>query len=150
VTELRALSLTPTWCWVVVFLGKRIENRHCAFRYRGPLALHASKKIEDYDDVVQFVGRYFGRMLAEKIPPREKIPCGGFVGRCQLIDVIQQDNQVMARHLAEKHKLDLRWWMGTNGHVLEDVKPLEFFPYRGMQGLWRVPVVVQQQLRLAT
>ena len=91
---------------------------------------------------------------------------GGIVGRCRIIGHIEQDQtfdfqmaKVTLGHWAggtgqhpapEEIGLDLRWWMGGYGLILDAVEAVPFVACRGHLGLWNVPADVLAQLPEAT
>ena len=44
----KALSIQQPWAWLIVNGHKDIENRDWRTNFRGPVAIHAGKKIETY------------------------------------------------------------------------------------------------------
>lgn len=44
--ELRALTVRQPWAWAIACAGKTVENRTRGTRYRGLLAIHASKTVD--------------------------------------------------------------------------------------------------------
>ena len=40
---MRAPSLTQPWPWIILNLGKDVENRVWSTKHRGPFLLHAAK-----------------------------------------------------------------------------------------------------------
>jgi hypothetical protein len=44
-SEMRALSVRQPWAWAIACAGKTVENRTRGTRYRGLLAIHASKTV---------------------------------------------------------------------------------------------------------
>lgn len=84
---MKALSLTQPWAWIILHLGKRIENRSRNLgNYRGTLLLHASKGMTraDYQSALNFVFQRFGREAAEKVPGLDfpLLVRGAVVGVC--------------------------------------------------------------------
>ena len=46
---MKALSIRQPWAAAIVQLGKNIENRTWATRFRGPILIHAAKTISRQD-----------------------------------------------------------------------------------------------------
>lgn len=120
---MKALSITAWWAWAIVHAGKDIENRTWGTSYRGPLLIHASKKVLDsdwydaHDIILSRLGGPHPTMNYPRMPD-----AGGIVGRCVLADCVR-------RH-------DSPWFFGPYGFVLTDVEPVEFVPMRGQLGLF--------------
>ncbi len=108
----RALSLREPWLWAIFDAGKRVENRVWNLSYRGPVLLHASAGMLNYEfhEARQWmVRRGFARhpdiplgtmsdvaLRVAGIDP-EKLPLfpemadlqrGGIVGRARIVDVL--------------------------------------------------------------
>lgn len=122
---MKALSITAWWAWAIVHAGKDIENRTWGTSYRGPLLIHASKKVllEDWDDVRDII-EYAPSVHHPAVAIPQVPPAGGIVGRCVLADCIRDH--------------DSPWFFGPYGFVLRDVEPVEFTPLRGHLGLFDV------------
>lgn len=151
---MRALTLTRPWPYVVLHLGKRIENRSrrdgrdpkALTRYRGRLYLHAAKS---FDPAVGDSLRDQGLIRApteywlrdERVHPPQAI-----VGSCDVVGRIAPSPD--GPRLYEAEGFDLRWWMGDHGLLLDNVRPLlQPVPCRGHQGIWTVPPSVQERVR---
>jgi hypothetical protein len=44
---MRALTVQQPWAWAIVHGGKDVENRTQAWKYRGPLAIHAGARLSE-------------------------------------------------------------------------------------------------------
>ncbi len=89
---MKALSLTRPWPWIILHLGKRIENRSWETEYRGPVLLHAAKTMtrNDWYAAHDFVEN-FDPEGASRIP-QPKDPqnvASAIVGYAELIGVVQ-------------------------------------------------------------
>lgn len=117
-----ALSIKQPWAWAIVEGHKPVENREWKNkpRYRGPLLIHASK---NYDKTgAAWIGNEF---------PELKIPnlyvgngMGGIVGIVWFKDIVTY------------HKSP--WFFGPLGLVVDDAKPLPFYPCKGQLGFFNV------------
>jgi hypothetical protein len=158
----KALSLTQPWAWVILNLGKRIENRTawkgCAFR--GPILLHAAKGMGTHAEIDLTVecilertsGREAERLLNEAVQPRPSstrffgwaprptLPRMGIVGRARIDGVIRNeaDFAAYASNVSNAEE-QRRWWFGGFALVLADVEPVPFVPWKGALGLFDVP-----------
>lgn len=163
---MKALSLTRPWGWIIVHLGKRIENRQWAHgtkppivRHRGPLLLHNAKSWSD--DAVAWVAGVFGYGLASSIRAAiesgtdELLQPGAIIARCTAVgdisparaSIIGAERVVTLDSVAEDRRqsflggLDLRWHMVEQfGLILDDVVRLDR-PVKcgGALGLWTPP-----------
>jgi hypothetical protein len=128
-----ALSIRQPWAWLIVNGYKDIENRDWPTKFRGPLLIHAGKKltVADYDAAMLYIEAYVNPKLVHKVPDIADLLLGGVVGMATLTDCVQ-------RH-------DSCWMTGNDdplayGFVLADARPLPFIPYRGRLGFFDVVV----------
>lgn len=151
-----ALSFLQPWSFAVIHLGKTLDNRRqkngkrppmC--KYRGPLLIHASggpgptmgsraegervHRVSYYDWSVDWMVE---RNLWREPKPGE-MPRGGIVGRCRVIGECAPDGSTV---MDVGGSPDMRWHMpGSYGLLLADVEPLQFVPWKGALGLWKIP-----------
>lgn len=131
---LPCLSINQPWAWLIANGYKDIENREWSISYRGPLLLHAGKKIDSrwfYPARHEKKGQLYhsraeqydmdGIMPAHK----DEYAIGAIVGIAQLVDIVTD------------HESD--WFEGTYGFVLENARTIEPVPYRGALKLFPVP-----------
>lgn len=115
---MKALSIRQPWAWLILAGPKDVENRTWRTRYRGPLAIHAARRLDEV-----YVPR-FADLLAEIGLP-EDYPRGGLVGMVELVDVVTAS--------------DSPWFCGPYGFVLANPRPLPFVTCRGLPGIFEVP-----------
>lgn len=120
--SIRALSIRQPWAHAILALGKDIENRGWATSYRGPLLIHAGKKMAGDD--IEALRRKLSKRAASRLP--DTLPRGGFVGLVDLIDCV------------EDHKSP--WFNGPYGFVLANPRPLPFLNWKGNLGLMTIAV----------
>lgn len=102
-----ALSIRQPWAHRILFEGKDIENRDWATRFRGPVLIHAGKKLDDGYEEDEATGW----------------PRGGIVGMVEIVDCVDHS--------------DSRWFFGEYGFVLANPVPLVLVPCRGKLGFFR-------------
>jgi len=117
---MKALSIRQPWAWAILNLGKDIENRKWKTNYRGPLLIHAAKKIDV--DGLEYLHKTFGP--GRNIPGQKDFQTGGIVGYCDLIGVTERSNSP--------------WFEGPFGFVLENIFSVDFQPMSGKLGLFDV------------
>lgn len=148
---MKALTLTRPWPWIILNLGKRIENRTWA----PPLdmigqrfAIHAGKKFDNCVLRDLLFDHYTRGGLscpnADKIEAhlRDHHHPTGIVATARLIGVVTTSAHgfgkltTEAKHIASESM----WFTGPFGWVLDDVRPLlPPIPWVGRQRLWTVP-----------
>jgi hypothetical protein len=145
-----ALSLKgPWWFFMLCFpkeFRKRIENRPPGFShksFRGECWVHATKATrQEYINALVFARRQGVPMHElEAVPPFERMPVGGIVGRFTIVDMLP------ATPCAG---LPGSWRMPDSiGFVVANATPVRFVECKGTLGFWRVPDAVLDQLRRA-
>ena len=131
---MRALSLTQPWPWIILNLGKDVENRVWSTKHRGPFLLHAAKGAPESAWCLarDFVKERFGQQLAAHVPPwgDPTLLRGGVVGIATIHDVVEPcaDPGGWIKPCARL------WHMhDQHGFLLRDVRPLPFLAVPGRQ-----------------
>ena len=112
---MKALSIQQPWAWLIVNGYKPVENRSWPTTYRGPLLIHAGKKIDT--DGLEWIRDEFPQI---ELPQRFEV--GGIVGRVQISDCVT--------------RYDSPWFFGPFGFILADSEPLPFHACRGRLGFF--------------
>jgi hypothetical protein len=122
---MKALSIRQPWAWLVVNGWKNIENRERRFKHRGPLLIHASAWMtpEDYEACRIFVDGICDDLAMPDIPD---LPRGGIVGEVVVLDCVEWHSSA--------------WFTGPYGLVLDEAVSCPMIPWRGMPGLFEVPI----------
>lgn len=121
----KALSIMQPWAWLIVNGHKAIENRDWHTNFRGPVCIHAGKKIDAscaYDLAVED-HPVTGEALTLNLPDRYEL--GGIVGVAEIVGCV--DNS------------DDPWFVGRFGFLIRNARPIDFIPVRGALGFfdWR-------------
>lgn len=143
-----ALSLRQPWSWVILNLGKSIENRDWNTSFRGDFLIHASKgctKAEYYECLDTCVS-ILGSTSMRTFPPLRTLDRGGIVGAAKLVGVIPPCAECTQQGECGKEH---GWHFPEKfGLVLESVRPSpRFVPCKGMLGFFRVGEDVLKELR---
>jgi hypothetical protein len=144
----RILSGIQPWWWIVLHLGKPIENRRkplLGLDYRGDVLLHASRTKGAAADRAgwatarAFVAARFGESLAARIPPIDRLPRGGIVGRATVTGLVRPSCATGAPNDFPAG-IDPRWWMRDHyAYLLSHATPTPFVPWRGSQAAVAAP-----------
>lgn len=123
-----ALSIRQPWAWAILTLGKDIENREWATRFRGPVCIHASKglTLDEYNGfirTVHHVSLTHPFPSGETVPPMHQFPRGGIVGTAEVAGCVTTSASP--------------WFFGTYGLVLRNVRPVDFIPCKGALGFFK-------------
>lgn len=141
---MKAITVRQPWAWAIMHAGKDVENRsrNVAGSYRGPLVIHAAKRIEE-DEFVDAL-RFFDGMGFER--PQGKVGDLGFgvaLGIVELVDVhwVASCIRYSSNELVDDFRLCSHWAQPDCWHlVLRNPRWFpEPIPYRGHLGLWEFP-----------
>lgn len=127
-TELRLLSLRQPWAWLLVRGFKDIENRPWPTRYRGEIAIHASRTLDS-----EYAA---GRLLLPvdiPLPPPDDLPRGAIVGLCEITACVTRSPSP--------------WFTGPYGFVIANARPIAPIPWRGSLGLLPLPAEIAEHVR---
>lgn len=156
------LSLHQPWATLIAIGAKTIETRGWATAYRGPLAIHAAKRVNKSEMIALDCTRSFHAALASIKPSPnasmwEYLPFGDIIAVVDLVDCRPTGSftgeeldreQFQSPQFAPQGEYQWNRWterdfgdfsLGRYGWVLENVRPLEKpASYRGAQGLFHV------------
>lgn len=156
---MRAISLWQPWASAIAVGSKRIETRHWSTNYRGPLAIHAAKRLIKneltyYSACWNWCGalRHLGLIMGNGKPLWELLPFGAIVATCNLVECRKTElftsGEIFSKCRPAGEESDLYDWTenemgdftpGRFGWILDDIKKLEIpIPFRGAQGFFDV------------
>lgn len=123
---LKALSIIQPWPELIIHGFKDIENRDWWTNYRGPVAVHAGKKLDESPAIS--LDRAYHPVSGRRVryfPEGYSYQRGGIIGVVDIVDCVEQS--------------DCEWFVGKYGFVLANPKPVEFIPVKGALGFfdWR-------------
>jgi len=167
---MKTLSLWQPWATAIAVGSKRIETRGWATSYRGPLLIHAAKRLVK-DELIYMQSCWnwcaalapIGMRMGDGQYLWDLLPFGALIARCNLVDCVPTGSLtgdvLDVRRYADEPPIDLYSWtermmgdfsLGRFAWMLEDVKPLLSFLHIGRQGLFEVSDEVVEQLELDT
>lgn len=132
---MKAITIRQPWAWAICRRGKRIENRSRDWKYRGEIAIHASKR-PPLSYVRDSVDWMLDRGLSswDDWPGIVDVPCGAIVAVAYLLRVVVNSES--------------EWFTGPYGLELGDVRVLARpIPAKGALTLWTVPEDIERQVR---
>lgn len=132
--KLKALSMYQPYAWMVANGYTTIDDRSWYTPYRGKLIIHASKKIDIHYHT------YLKEILKINIPEPEELDYGGIIAICDLTECRNLSKTPTITPELHAHAGQL-----TYGFVMENIKKIPLIPYRGMAGLFEIPISTIKQ-----
>jgi len=146
---MKAITLYEPWASLVALNEKKIETRSWYTSYRGPLAIHAARKIPTW---AQRLCREFSKLIGIEEYEGSWLyylehgvgPFGKIVATCNLVDCVRiQIINIKSEKTLNPYDLSEKEWAfgdytrGRYAWILKDVHQLkEPIPCKGMQRLW--------------
>lgn len=152
---MKALTVQQPWAWAIVHGGKTVENRTQAWKYRGPLAIHAGQRdsARGWQQIGDLLGGPIG--AAAERARSGATTYGAIIGVVQLVDVHRAATNLgdltpccdseWAEQEYEEHGGATR--RDVVHLVLEDPRPVDPIPCTGRLGLWTPTQDILEQLR---
>jgi hypothetical protein len=134
----KALTVTQPWATLIASGAKRIETRGWATRYRGPLAIHASKGFpRDFRDLC-YAEPFASALSAARIRIPEDLPRAAVIATCELVEVLRIGPTGSGwRPPSEPERTFGDYSDGRYAWMLANVQPvLPAIVARGALGLW--------------
>lgn len=156
---MKALTVQQPWAWAVVSGHKPVENRTQAWKYRGPLAIHAGARTSERGttsplilDALQPVLTRWERENRRLFTAdhRDLFTCDAIIGVVALVDVHPDAGccEPWGEHSYVEHGGRPR---GNIVHlVLERPQLVDPVRCRGHLGLWTLPTEIEAQMRAVT
>lgn len=117
---MKAISLTQPWAVLVAKGEKKIDTRSWRTRYRGQLAIHASKKITDEAKSKFYQNNYFIETLKKYgITNHGMLLTGCILAKVKLVDIVRTEDIVSS--LSEKEIAFGDYSPGRWAWILEDL-----------------------------
>ena len=138
--KIKAITLWGPWAHLIPLDLKRYETRSWGTKYRGLLAIHASKKIVPLNDSLRSLTlnqrRYVNDKICLKYGDYRSMPAGAVIAICSLVDCVEITAGFYYK-LNEIEKACGDYTLGRYAWVLDNVTTLpEPVPAVGRQGLW--------------
>jgi activating signal cointegrator 1 len=137
---MKVLSMLQPWASLFVLGESKYETRTWKTTYRGPLAIHTSKKVDKsacgHPKVQELLKKYSYTT--------ESLPTGQIIGVCSLLNclkVMESDSGVAVledgRIISGTELFLGDYRIGSYAWEVEDMRLLdEFVPAKGQLGLW--------------
>ena len=128
---MEAISLWQPWASAMAFGWKQVETRHWATKYRGPLLIHAAKKVIEWPSIdIQLAFKGIAFLPSD-------LPLGALLCKVDLVDceriLVHNKPEDIGERILGNYEPGRFMWVTAN---LETFDPI---PYRGGQGFFNVP-----------
>ena len=142
---MKAITLWQPWASLIACGAKKIETRSWATKYRGPLAIHAAKNYntpkcawqEPFKTGLAKAGmftEYPGGKLGFSLRHN-----GCVIAIADLVDCIEMTRMDIVTMVSEQEFEFGNYEPGRFMWLMENVRPIEPVPAKGMQRLWEWP-----------
>ncbi|PLR81642.1 2-oxoglutarate dehydrogenase E1 [Bacillus canaveralius] len=137
---MKVLSMIQPWASLFILGEAQYETRTWRTNYRGPLAIHTSKKVDkavcSHEGILYLLGKHGYT--------EDTLPTGMIIGTCQLINCLKvtEDKKTSAiledgRIVSGNDYILGDFDVGSYAWEVNDRKMLdEFVPAKGRLGLW--------------
>lgn len=122
--NMQAITLHQPWASLIAAGKKQYETRSWSTNYRGPIAIHAGKKLHEDENLISLVEF-----------PKFPMVLGAIVAIAELTDCILMDEKFILKQSSFEQFLGL-WEVGRYAWKLENVRAIEPIAASGKQGLW--------------
>ncbi len=139
-TKLRCLSVTQPWAHFICSGAKDVENRSWNTTYRGPLLIHAGKRmtVEDYECATRYLISI--GIKANDIPSTDALERGGLVGAVELVDVLPPGDSGYRWHMKPEETEKPSF-----GFLLARPVVIPFRAVRGALGFFEVELTAEEE-----
>lgn len=99
---MKAITVRQPWAWAILYAGKNIENRSWRTHIRGPIAIHAAKRLtrSEYEAAIESLPRRWRK----EVPAFEEMTRSAIIGLVDLVDCVTESKS--------------RWFGGEYGFAL--------------------------------
>ena len=133
----KALSIKQPWLWLILNKLKDIEIRTWNTKYRGIVALHASKTVDSQ-------GYYYLKEKGIQMPLKNLLETGKVLGYATLTGVINFKDNFQFTTFKERHLNSSRWFDGRQkGFIFEDIRKIPPIEMNGSLNLFNVNIRVE-------
>lgn len=134
----KALSLYQPWASLVVCGEKRIETRSWGTRFRGPVAIHASRK-KDADLVALACSEPFKSALMRHGLDPANLPLGCVLGTVEVVDCLGTETLLEQGDVGFVEKAFGDYSPRRYGFLLARPRLVRPIPCRGGLSFWDLP-----------
>lgn len=167
---MKAISLWQPWASAMAVGSKLNETRHWSTKYRGPLVIHAAKRmVKDEMICTACSWRWcaalspLGVAMGDDTPLWDRLPFGALIAIGNLVDVVRTEDITLGEIETMRYRPDDKvkntgWNERLMGNYdlerfawrFEDIRPLpEPIPFKGGQGFFNVPDELLASIDLA-
>lgn len=145
---MKALTVKQPWAWSIIQGGKDVENRTTAWKYRGPLVIHAGRRVSDRG----MESPLYREALGDRDTWTDESAAlwsGRIIGIVELVDLHPASPGCCESPWGEEQYVEHggRLRRQLVHLVLEEPRAVEPVPCNGALGLWDVPDDIAAQVR---
>ena len=136
---MKALSLIQPWAIAIMLGHKKIETRSWNTKFRGRIAIHASKGQPKYAKEFALSEFKLGFLP-------EDVPLGAIIGFATIIDTVRTES--LSGQISEVERRYGDYSEGRWAWKLDDIVPLsedKLIWCKGALGLWEVPPEIESR-----
>lgn len=114
---MKAISLLQPWASLIASGAKKIETRSWSTKYRGPLAIHASKGYKAKNLDMAWKEPFFAALESLRVTEENgdvsiRFPYGSILAICNLVDCIKMTPEFIDLVKSAKGALSIWEWDG--------------------------------------
>jgi hypothetical protein len=128
----RAITVRQPWANAIINDGKMVENRSWPTKYRGPVAIHAGRALEDAAFFEFARSRGLDKAISIDQKTIHALPRGAVVGVVDIVDCVTSDPSP--------------WFEGPFGFILKNPRALRPIPCRGAMQIFDLPPEVVEEI----
>lgn len=143
---MKAITLTQPWATLWALGIKQVETRSWSTRYRGLLAIHASRELDKYSwsEISEDLRKARASAMLERCI---HFPLSAIVGVVDLVDVVPMTHEYLAgvgliERALGNFDVGRRAWIAANPRALA-----EPIPVPGQRSVWNLPAEIETQVR---
>ncbi|MBH0331049.1 2-oxoglutarate dehydrogenase E1 [Brevibacillus brevis] len=137
---MKAITIHQPWATLIALGEKRFESRGWPTRYRGPIAIHAAKKVdkelclqEPFRSVLDLHGYTVNNLpVGAIVAIADLVGCHKVIGNNGTESAFLNNSKVVDGHELLFGHFDF----GRYAWEMADVKQIDPVPAKGQQGLW--------------
>jgi len=134
---MKVISIHNHWASLIANGVKTMEVRSRAPEYRGPILLHAAKKISTKHPLDIYRCTSLEPLLVDGRQPLHTVPGGHIFARANLAHVVPLTTPGLWKATCHMHRINKPYEKPMFGWILTDIELTELVPAKGQQSFWK-------------